>query len=147
MISEFRVESGLNCGGHAFSSGGGLLGPILHEFKSKRAELFTRLKEMYLNGLASKGLPGPQTIEPFKITAQGGIGTAAEDRFLRDEYGLDGTGWGTPFLLCPEATSLDDATLEELVSAGEDDLYLSDSSPLGIPFNNLTRPCAREKWR
>ncbi|HSV43819.1 MAG TPA: hypothetical protein VLJ10_04615, partial [Candidatus Bathyarchaeia archaeon] len=31
-ISEYRVESGLNCGGHAFSSGGVMMGPILEEF-------------------------------------------------------------------------------------------------------------------
>ena len=31
-ISEFRIESGLNCGGHAFATDGLLLGPILEEF-------------------------------------------------------------------------------------------------------------------
>ena len=35
-VSEFRVESGLNCGGHAFATEGYLLGPILEEFKSKK---------------------------------------------------------------------------------------------------------------
>jgi hypothetical protein len=147
MISEFRVESGLNCGGHAFSSGGVLLGPILHEFKNKRAELFTKLKEMYLKGLADKGRPAPAVVEPFKVTAQGGIGTAAEDQFLRDEYDLDGTGWGTPFLLCPEASSLDDATLNELLQTGESDLYLSDSSPLGVPFNNISKSSSEKDKR
>ena len=34
-ISEFRIESGLNCGGHAFPTEGLLLGPILEEFKTK----------------------------------------------------------------------------------------------------------------
>src|SRR5690606_5648422 len=28
-VSEFRIESGLNCGGHAFATDGLLLGPIL----------------------------------------------------------------------------------------------------------------------
>jgi hypothetical protein len=46
-------------------------------------------------------------------------------------------GWGTPFLLVPEATTGDDNTLPQLAKAKEKDLYLSDISPLGIPFNNL----------
>ena len=32
-VSEFRVESGLNCGGHAFGDRGQVLGPILQEFR------------------------------------------------------------------------------------------------------------------
>ena len=35
-VSEYRVESGLNCGGHAFASDGFLLGSILEEFKNKK---------------------------------------------------------------------------------------------------------------
>jgi hypothetical protein len=35
-VSEFRVESGLNCGGHAFATDGYLLGPIMEEFKTKK---------------------------------------------------------------------------------------------------------------
>jgi hypothetical protein len=35
-VSEFRIESGLNCGGHAFATDGILLGPILQEFHDKR---------------------------------------------------------------------------------------------------------------
>jgi len=42
-VSEFRVESGLNCGGHLFPSEGYLMGPILEEFKSNRAELYPLL--------------------------------------------------------------------------------------------------------
>ena len=38
-VSEYRIESGLNCGGHAFATDGYLLGPILQEFKEKRIEL------------------------------------------------------------------------------------------------------------
>lgn len=146
-ISEYRVESGLNCGGHAFSSGGVLMGPILNEFKNKRDELVEKLKKIYLSGLAAKNLPAPERVEPFKVTAQGGISTAQEDQFLRDEYELDGTGWGTPFLLCPEASSLDDATLNELVAAKEEDLYLSDSSPIGVPFNNITKSSSEKDKR
>ena len=32
-VSEYRIESGLNCGGHAFATDGHLMGPILAEFK------------------------------------------------------------------------------------------------------------------
>ena len=35
-IHEFRIESALNCGGHAFASDGFLLGSILQEFKDNR---------------------------------------------------------------------------------------------------------------
>ena len=38
-ISEYRIESGLNCGGHAFATDGYLMGPILAEFRDKRQEL------------------------------------------------------------------------------------------------------------
>jgi hypothetical protein len=38
-VSEFRIESGLNCGGHAFATDGLLLGPILEEFKQNLAIL------------------------------------------------------------------------------------------------------------
>ena len=35
-VSEYRIESGLNCGGHAFANDGNLMGPILEEFKNNR---------------------------------------------------------------------------------------------------------------
>ncbi len=73
----------------------------------------------------------------MKITAQGGIGTVREDQFLRNYYQIDGTGWATPFLLGPEVTNVDPDTLKKLADATEKDLYLSDVSPLGVPFNNL----------
>ena len=39
--------------------------------------------------------------------------------------------------MVPEATSIDNSTIDKLIAAKEDDLYLSDISPLGIPFNSL----------
>jgi hypothetical protein len=39
-VSEFRVESGINCGGHTFLAEGQLMGPILSEFDTKKKELF-----------------------------------------------------------------------------------------------------------
>jgi hypothetical protein len=52
-------------------------------------------------------------------------------------FSLDSVGWGSPFLLVPEATTVDKETLKKLAKAKEGDLYLSDISPLGVPFNNL----------
>ncbi len=136
-ISEYRIESGLNCGGHAFATDGYLMGPIMEEFKSKRKELIATLHESFNKALALKDMiPFKQPLR-IKITAQGGIGTHKEDKFLRDHYELDGTGWATPFLLCPEATNVDEVTLHKLSLATEDDVYLSPVSPLGVPFNNL----------
>lgn len=136
-ISEYRVESGLNCGGHAFATDGYLMGPILEEFKQRRDELIQQLHQNYNKALALKNMITFAKPHQVRITAQGGIGTYNEDQFLREYYGLDATGWGTPFLLCPEATNVDDQTLKRLCQAGENDVYLSDVSPLGVPFNNL----------
>jgi hypothetical protein len=72
-----------------------------------------------------------------RITVQGGIGTVAEDRFLRERYGVDGTGWCTPFLLVPEVTNVDDEHLKKLCAATDRDVFLSDASPFGLPFWNL----------
>ncbi|WP_316789068.1 hypothetical protein [Pedobacter frigoris] len=135
-VSEFRVESGLNCGGHAFATEGFLLGPILEEFKEKRGVLAEELYEIYSTILISKGFAQP-ILPPQKITAQGGIGTAEEHAFLLNYYQLDAAGWGSPFLLVPEATNVDDDTLLKLEQAEKDDFYLSNASPLGVLFNNF----------
>jgi hypothetical protein len=135
-VSEFRVESGLNCGGHAFASEGYLLGPILDEFKTNRQMLIDELSQIYSRALEHKGIHVPTTL-PFRITVQGGIGTTKEDIFLREYYHVDGTGWGSPFLLVPEATNIDDVTRDILARAKREDYYISDASPLGISFNNV----------
>lgn len=140
-VHEFRIESGLNCGGHAFATEGFLLGPILEEFKQKRNEMVTELFMGYQSALEDKGF-GEVALPLTRITVQGGIGTAEENEFLQHHYHLDGTGWGSPFLLVPEATNVDDETLKQLASAGEDDFYISGSSPLGIPFNNFRKSSA-----
>jgi hypothetical protein len=136
-VSEYRVESGLNCGGHAFATDGVLLGPILQEFKEKRDALIQELHQVYRDALRRKGLTVPDDVRPVRLTVQGGIGTSEEDLFLQEYFEFDGTGWGSPFLLVPEATNLDAATREKLAAAGEADFYMSDASPLGILFNNI----------
>lgn len=136
-VSEYRIESGLNCGGHAFATDGYLLGTILEEFKTNRQKFTSEFFEIYNKALTEKKY-SPVLIPPqIKVTVQGGIGTAKEHNFLLNNYEVDGTGWGTPFLLVPEATNVDHETLYKLAQATEDDLYLSDVSPLGVPFNNL----------
>src|SRR5690606_17892277 len=65
-----------------------------------------------------------------------------ENDFLINHYNLDGTGWGSPFLLVPEATNVDIETLEALEGATSQDFYISGSSPLGVPFNNFRRSSA-----
>ncbi len=136
-VSEYRIESGLNCGGHAFATDGYLLGPVLEEFKDKRDALQTTIQDLLNQELLNQGRLIPKAPLKIKITAQGGVGTKEEHAFLMHHYNLDSVGWGTPFLLVPEATTVDDNTLQKLVKAKEEDLYLSDISPLGIPFNNL----------
>ncbi|AUP79103.1 hypothetical protein [Flavivirga eckloniae] len=136
-VSEYRIESGLNCGGHAFATNGYLLGPVLAEFKEKREELRSSIEEQLNKELTNQGRTISETPLTIKITAQGGVGTQEEHEFLIDQYQLDSVGWGTPFLLVPEATTVDEKTLDKLTKAKEKDLYLSDISPLGIPFNNL----------
>ncbi len=136
-VSEYRIESGLNCGGHAFATHGYLLGPVLAEFKEKRETLRSSIQDILNKALINKEYAVPKKALTIKVSAQGGVGTREEHEFLINEYQLDSVGWGTPFLLVPEATTVDEKTLNKLVVAKEEDLYLSDISPLGVPFNNL----------
>ncbi len=143
-VSEFRIESGLNCGGHAFATEGNLLGPVLEEFKSRRVEMLTELLALYGPALESKGIALAQSPRT-RISVQGGIGTAAENTFLLDHYGIEATGWGSPFLLVPEVTNVDKSTLNALANADSDAYYVSDSSPLGVLFNNFKNSTAEKQ--
>ena len=139
-VFEFRIESGLNCGGHAFASNGHLLPSLLKEFREKRDELVAEFQPLIHKYYETMGWEYPKDVnaKPL-ITVQGGIGTNGEARRMMEDFGMDRTGWASPFLLVPEATCVDDATRELLRQAGEDDLYLSGFSPLGVPFNNIRR--------
>ncbi len=136
-VSEYRIESGLNCGGHAFPTTGFLLGPVLDEINRNRADLVSQTFALLKVALKTKNRPCPEKPPEIKITAQGGVGTAEEHQFLAEHYQLDSVGWGTPFLLVPEVVNVDEHTLDLLCKATEDDLFISDISPLGVPFNNL----------
>lgn len=146
-VSEFRIESGLNCGGHAFASQGYLLPSILKEFKEKRSTLakeFIPLIKSYYEKQNWDFNESDFTCEPL-LTVQGGIGTSGEAQRMIEDFECDSTGWGSPFLLVPEATCVDDDTLNLLMNARKEDLYLSSASPLGVPFNNL-RNTGSENW-
>ncbi len=136
-VSEYRIESGLNCGGHAFATEGHLLGHILEEFNSSKEELKATIHEIFIAALKDRNRTIPNEILPIKLTVQGGVGTSEEHQFLLDHYKVDSVGWGSPFLLVPEATSVDSKTRTQLANAKEKDLYLSNVSPFGIPFNSL----------
>ncbi|MCX6290475.1 MAG: hypothetical protein NT126_01770 [Bacteroidetes bacterium] len=146
-VSEFRIESGLNCGGHAFATDGILLGPILEEFKVKKQEIAAELFEMCSRALTEKKYDAFPQQPGMKITVQGGIGTSNENNFLLGYYDVDGTGWGSPFLLVPEVTNVDDETLHQLATAEKEDYYLSNNSPLGIPFHNFRKSSAQKQMQ
>lgn len=136
-VSEYRIESGLNCGGHAFATDGVLLGPIMEEFKQKKEQLVQSAHDLMVKALIQKEISAPKKPLELKITVQGGVGTAEEHDFLLEHYNVDSVGWGSPFLLVPEATSVDNETRELLAKSEEKDFYISQISPLGVPFNTV----------
>ena len=132
-VSEYRIESGLNCGGHAFASKGLLLGPVLEEFRKGKDKLIETLGSAFVKSGGTSAIAE----DGFKVTVQGGIGTAEEDHFLMENYNLDGTGWGTPFMLVPEVVNINDEHLKKLADAKKTDVFLSQASPLGVLFWNV----------
>ncbi len=74
-VSEYRIESGLNCGGHAFATDGYLMGPILEEFKTNRTFLIDTVYKIFSEALTVKNIPFINLLPELRITAQGGVGT------------------------------------------------------------------------
>ena len=144
-VSEFRIESGLNCGGHAFATKGNLMGPILEEFKEQRVVLREKLFDIYTKTLKKFDKIVPASPPEVSLTVQGGIGTNEERKLLHKRYKVNSTGWATPFLLVSEVTNLDDEHRKRLADAGDDDVILSDASPLGLPFWVLKNSAAVEE--
>jgi hypothetical protein len=144
-IDEFRVESGLNCGGHAFATQGQLLGPILEEFNSRMPVLHKELEILWAKALVARGQAAGQIAPPFRLTVQGGVGTAAEHALLIKAYHAQSVGWGSPFLLVAETSLVDGPTRALLAAAGEGDIFLSDASPLGVPFWCLAHSSSEEQ--
>ena len=136
-ISEYRIESGLNCGGHAFATDGYLLGPILEEFLTRREELLDAQRTLFDAAMRDRDSGARAADLHIDVTVQGGVGTTSEHDFLLRRYAVSSVGWGSPFLLVPEVMNVDASTLEKLRAARAEDLYLSEVSPLGVPFNNL----------
>ncbi|MFZ5979375.1 MAG: hypothetical protein ACOYVF_01980 [Candidatus Zixiibacteriota bacterium] len=137
-VSEYRVESGLNCGGHAFATKGNLMGPILEEFRREKKNLTAEQFERCNHALKNQGRTVFTTLPEIRLSVQGGIGSAFEDGFLLKYFEVDATGWGTPFLLVPEVTNVDEEHLQKLAEADSATVFLSNNSPLGVPFWNLT---------
>ncbi len=144
-VSEYRFESPINCGGHAFINDGTLMGPILEEFSVKKEELRNLLWPIYQETLLKKKNIALSKPLGFAITAQGGIGTAEEHQFLRKKYHLDAVGWGSPFLLASDVTNVDEDTLIKFTHLKSGDIFLSESSPLGVLFWNLRNSLSEEK--
>ena len=136
-VSEYRIESGLNCGGHAFATKGELMGPILEECRLKRNELTEKLHPIYVKALKAANRTTVERPLDVKVTVQGGIGTAEEAQFLLQHYNVDSTGWCTPFMLVPEVANVDQEHLKKLAAATDSDVRLTDGSPLGILYWNL----------
>ncbi|MFC2076678.1 hypothetical protein ACFLT7_06300 [candidate division KSB1 bacterium] len=146
-VYEFRVESGINCGGHVFPSNGMLLPGILQEFKEKCDELTSTFMPKVRKYYQNKKWLLDESIEyatPL-LSVQGGIGNHGEAKRLVDDFDVDLTGWASPFLLVPEATCVDDNTRELLRQSNGDKLYLSNVSPLRVLFSNV-RNSGSEKW-
>jgi hypothetical protein len=140
-VHEVRIESGLNCGGHAFPTNGKLLPMILQEFKDKRQQLTIMLQPLVQKYYNKMGWEYPESALEKKplLTVQGGIGTYGETQRLARDYEVDGTGIGSPFLLVPEATCVDASTRKVLEEADEKELYASGASPLKVLFNNVRK--------
>ena len=136
-ISEYRIESGVNCGGHAFPTNGVLFGPILEEFRENRQKLYDTCLELYQQTLDKKEIRQPLEMPQITVSAQGGVGTSEEHNFLLDYYQMDSVGWGSPFMLVPDVISIDEETMNLLAEGKEDDYYFSGLSPLGVPFNSI----------
>ncbi len=136
-VSEYRIESGLNCGGHAFATDGYLMGPILKEFNENMQTLKETLLPLISDALAQTDRPSNLDHLEILLTVQGGVGTSKEHEFLLDHQQANSIGWGSPFLLVPEAVTIDTESLDLLTNAAEEDYYLSEVSPLGVSFNTV----------
>lgn len=146
-VYEFRIESGVNCGGHAFCESKKLLPEVLREFVAHKRELFETSRGMiakFAESNASLNVVPPA--ESARITAQGGLCSAQEIEDVL-ALGADGVGVGTPFLLVPQATSCDAETRALLAAATRADVQLTHASPLGVPFMNLRTSTAAEVCR
>jgi hypothetical protein len=146
-ISEYRIEAGLNCGGHAFPADGQLIGVILETFKRKRDELREELYGIWRKTLEEMGRPVPSEAPELRVTVQGGIGTAAEHQFLLRRFDVEATGWASPFLLVPEVIALDEDTRGRLLRATREDIQLSWSSPLQVRYWNLMSSASEDDRR
>ena len=119
---------------------------LLKEIYEKRDQLAASFKPLIQNYYEKMGWEYPESSANHTalITVQGGIGTSGEVKRLQKDFKIDKVGIATPFLLVPEVTCVEPTTFNKLKNADESDLYLSDVSPLGVPFNNLRHSVSEE---
>ncbi len=146
-VHEFRIESGLNCGGHAFPSKGNMLISVLKEFRAKRDSLAETLKPLVEKFYKKQGWVYPEKAKNEKplMCVQGGIGTSGEVERLMNDFDADFVGIGSPYLLVPEVVKIDKDTLELLKSDKDESFFISGASPLNVLFNNL-KDSGSEVW-
>ncbi|MBP5246353.1 MAG: hypothetical protein J6Z31_00620 [Fibrobacter sp.] len=146
-VSEYRIESGLNCGGHLFPAEGELLPLILQEVAEKKEKFVSGLTRTVQKYYEAHGLDSKRLLPHVpKWTAQGGIGNFGEMERLLVNFGMDRCGIGSPFLLVPEATLVDPETRALLANAKLSDIQMSLASPLDVPFS-LLKTCGAEADR
>ncbi|MFC1514004.1 hypothetical protein ACFL5P_03230, partial [candidate division KSB1 bacterium] len=107
-------------------------------FKEKKNQLSSMFQPFVQRYYEKMGwdYPEDKKTDPL-VTVQGGLGTSGERLRLTKDFKMDMTGWASPFLLVPEVTAVDSSTRELLQKSKAEDFYISDVSPLGVPFNNL----------
>jgi hypothetical protein len=146
-VSEYRIESGLNCGGHTFPTLGLLLGPILDEFKKNRPALEKKLNSVYSKAREANSDSPLDRPQELRVTVQGGIVSTEEQDLLMKCYNVDGTGWGTPFMMATDVVNVDEEHQRKLIDCTGDDVFLSYSSPVGVPYWNLRTSASENKRR
>ena len=134
LVSEFRIESGENCGGHTFATKGKGMGPTLQEFVDNKDALYDMLVKLANKARKKRDIPLLGESEGFRVTYQGGLQSHDEVALLKNLYGIDGYGTGSSSLLVDEIANLDTEHVERLALARRDGFKHGGSSPTGIDF-------------
>jgi hypothetical protein len=113
-----------------------LLGPIMEEFKQKKNDLIQSAHTLMVAALGTERKTWVTKPLDMKITVQGGVGTSKNMIFCF-KLPCRQCRVGISFLLVPEATSVDTETPKPACTIKTTGFYLSNISPLGVPFNTV----------